>query len=67
MKIWCTCSKKPVANAVKGVFLTNEFLESVIEAESKVALFIQTSVLDPGSGSHNVLKKLNVTHSAVRA
>ena len=62
MKIWCTCSKKPVANAVKGVFLTYEFIESKFEVEP--TLFILTSVLDPESGSHNVQKNLKVTHSS---
>ena len=61
MKIWCTCSKKPVANAVKGVFLTYEFIESKFEVEP--TLFILTSVLDPESGSHNVQKNLKVTHT----
>ena len=62
MKIWCTCSKKPVASAVKGVFLTYELIKSKFEVEP--TLFILTSVLDPENGSYNVQKTLKVSHSS---
>ena len=59
MKIWC---KKFVANTMKSVFLTYEFIESKFEVEP--TLYILTSVLDPESGSYNVQKNLKVTHSS---
>ena len=63
LKIWCTCSRKPVANAVKGVFLGYELLESEFKVDLDLTLFVVTSVLDQENGSHLVQKNIKTSSS----